>query len=224
MLRSIGAILKNNSADLLSELGIGGGIILLPALVVAVVLILTGEPTAIDRIPAILWGVFAGLGCIVILIIGFVRMASEFPMLLLFPLTRRAAVAGECATIVLHSLTVEAVIALFCPLAYLACGQGSALPGVLAEVPWWVWPLPPLAAVLVALFGGGVIARFGRRGGWFLYFFFLVPCWFATPIMEWFEQLVLTPAQLRALGIVGIAALAALPLLGLRWLLRAPVR
>lgn len=224
MLRSIRAILKNNSVDLVSELGIGGGVMLLTALVVFIALMLAGGPTAAARIPAILWGVFAGIGCIMILIIGFVRMAAEFPMLLLFPLTRRAAVAGECVTIVLHALVIEAVIALFCPLAYLVCGQGVALPGVLAEVPWWVWPLPPVAAVLLALFAGGVIARFGRRGGWTLYFLFLVPCWFASPIIDWFERFSFTPAQLRALGIVGIAALVALPLLGLRWLLRAAVR
>ena len=224
MLRSIRAIIKGNSTDLISELGIGGGAMLLTALVVFIALTLAGAPTNAANAPAILWGVFAGIGCIVILIIGFVRMAAEFPMLLLFPLTRRAAVAGECVTIVLHALAVEAVIVLFCPLAYLLCGQGAALPGVLAEVPWWAWPLPPLAAVLVALFGGGVIARFGRRGGWFLYFFFLVPCWFSGPILHWFEQCALTPAQLRALLCAGAAAVVLLPLLGLRWLLRAAVR
>ncbi len=227
MLRTVRAILKNDSADLWTELGIGGGIALLTALVVVIALMLAGGPVAAANVPSIVWGVFAGIGCVVILVIGVLRMTAVFPMLLLFPVTRRAAVAGECATVVLHALAVEAIIAVFGPFVFLLCGQVSVLPGLLARVPWWGWllgPLPPLAAVLLALFCGGVIARFGRRGGWFLYFFFLVPCWFASPIIDWFEQLALSPAQLRALLAAAAAAVVLLPLVGLRWLLRAAVQ
>ena len=227
MLRTVRAILKNNSTDLFTELGIGGGIMLLTSLVIVIALMLADDPRDAAQVPAIVWGVLAGIGCIVILIIGFLRMTAEYPMLLLFPLTRRAAVAGECVTIVLHALVIEAVIAVFGPLAFLLCGQISALPGLLAQVPRWGWCLcllPPLAAMLLALFGGGVIARFGRRGGWVLYFLFLVPCWLASPLIEWFEQVTFTPAQLRALLAAAVAAVVLLPLLGLRWLLKAAVR
>ena len=227
MLRTVRAILKNDSTDLFSELGIGGGLALLTALVVVIALTLADGPRDGAQFPAIVWGVFAGIGCILILVIGVLRMTAMFPMLLLFPITRRAAVAGECASIVLHALAVEAVLAVFGPLVFLLCGQVSALPGLLAQVPWWgwlVWLLPPLAAVLLALFCGGTIARFGRRGGWFLYFFFLIPCWFASPMIDWFEQLALAPAQLQALLAAAAAAVVVLPVLGLRWLLRAAVQ
>lgn len=223
MLRSVRDILKNNAADLRTEAGFAAGIMLLVSAGIFVGLLVAGTPGAHVSAPPILFGVFGGLAILLMAVMGAVRFISEFPMLLQFPLTRRASVAGECAAVALHTLAVEALVFVMGRVIFVLYGQAEAWPALLAEVPWWLWAIPAPLAVVVGLFCGGVVARFGRRGGWVLYFCCLFPMWFASPIIEWFEQFTFTPAQLRAMGIAGIAALAALPLLGLRWLLRAAV-
>lgn len=154
------------------------------------------------------------------------HFALEYDFLLQFPLSRRAAMAALLTFQLGQGLLSLAAAAL---LTMLETPLHRALYGATANAwmltPWWAWPVMLVLPVLLAVFAGGVLARFRRRGGWALYLLFISLC---ISCSSWLDPLVTlltdVPALLPALLAALTAALLLLAALGARWLLRTAVQ
>lgn len=158
-----------------------------------------------------------------------IRLGAEYSFLLQFPFSRRAVLAAQLSLQLGYGLLGQLTAAL---LTVLGGPLHRALYGPAADptpwllTPWWAWPLTLVLPVLLALFGGGVLQRFGRYGGLVLYFLFMAVC---MTTGNWLHPLFRlgtalaedAPALLAALAAVPAALLLALAGLGVHWLLRA---
>ena len=84
-------------------------------------------------------------------------------------------------------------------------------------IPVFVWPICAVLPVLVGLVWAGVLTRFGRTGGWVLYFLFIGGC-FSTD--KWLHLLAEQPWMV----VFPVGVLAALAVCGAKWLMKAAVK
>ena len=84
-------------------------------------------------------------------------------------------------------------------------------------IPVFVWPVCAVLPVLLGLVWAGVLTRFGRTGGWVLYFLFIGGC-FSTD--KWLHPLAEQPWMV----VFPVGVLAALAVCGAKWLMKAAVK
>lgn len=169
--------------------------------------------------------VMAGGGALLTLVLTIVYFSNWYAVLLAFPLTRRGLLAG----VLLFCLGTSALMQLaalvlgtLCTLVFGALqGLTPALPW--QWMPWFVWPLALLAPVLAGLILGGLQCRFGPRAFWVMYFVFILICSTTGQWMPWLTTR-FPSAALTGLIAALCAAVPAMALLSVRWLLRAAVR
>lgn len=159
------------------------------------------------------------------MVFSMVYFSNWFPTLLAFPANRR----GLLAAISLFCLGLTAGLLLLTLLAGALCTLvlGAVLGCTLAMpwlvTPWFVWPLALLLPPLLGLVMGGVQIRFGPRAFWVMYFVFILICSTTGQWMPWLTTR-FPPAALTGLIAALCAAVPAMALLSVRWLLRASVR
>lgn len=229
MLRMIRAVVKVDLSDLKLELGIQAGAWLLAEVIQGVIVFVSvfGKGDA-ERVPAAGTAAVVYGAAVCMVITNTVRCLVEYGLHLRFPLTRRGALAGHLASMLVHD-------AVLCPAALVWAGVGAVLHPLLyggtglpilptfAHTPWFAWLILLLAPLPVAVLAAGIIARFGRTGGWILYGLFMVVCLSLDQIISFFESFgVHTNAWMLLAG--GALGLAVLLVLCVRWLLKAAVQ
>ena len=129
------------------------------------------------------WYCCPGVGMILTVVLccvlGVVYLCSNFPLLLQFSASRRGSLAGLCLHILRMTVLAE-VIAAAATIALGAVNHGFfprfAVGELWRGIPVFVWPVCAVLPVLLGLVWAGVLTRFGRTGGWVLYFLFIGGC------------------------------------------------
>lgn len=224
MLRMIRAVVKADVEDFKLELGIQAGAWLLAEAITLIVVHLAGDAVTAPAAgtAAVVYG---GLLCIAIT--DVTRFMMEYGLHLRFPLTRRGALLGHLAAMLVHNavLAAGALVwagagAILHPLLY--AGMGLRITPTFAYTPWFAWLILLLAPQMLAVLIVGILTRFGRVGGWVLYALFMIVCLSLNQIIDFFESFgVWANAWMLLAG--GALALAVLLVLCVRWLLKAAV-
>ena len=215
MKRMISACLRFEAPDLW---------IALPA---ALFPVLGGEVTALlaateDDPEALLLLTVASMLLTVILccVLGACYLGGNFPLLLQFSASRRGLLAGLCLHILRMTVLAE-VIAAAAITGLGAVNHGFfpmfAVSELWRGIPIFVWPVCVVLPVLVGLVWAGIIARFGRTGGWVLYFLFIGGCF---SIDKWLDPLADHPWMV----VFPVGVLAVLAVCGAKWLMKAAVK
>ena len=221
MKRSLSATLRYLRSDL-SVTAAGAALLSLLSLALGGLMFLLESP---EDAAMMVTAVMAGGGALLTLVLTIVYFSNWYTVLLAFPLTRRGLLAG----ILLFCLGASALMQLAALVLGTLCTLvlGAALGCTLAMpwqvTPWFVWPLALLAPVLPGLILGGLQCRFGPRAFWVMYFVFILICSTTGQWMPWLTTR-FPPAALTGLIAALCAAVPAMALLSVRWLLRASVR
>ena len=189
MKRMISACLRFEAPDLWLAVPAA----LFPVLVVEVTALMIAatedDPEALVLLP----GVGMILTVVLCCVLGVVYLCSNFPLLLQFSASRRGSLAGLCLHILRMTVLAE-VIAAAATIALGAVNHGFfprfAVGELWRGIPVFVWPVCAVLPVLVGLVWAGVLTRFGRTGGWVLYFLFIGGC-FSTD--KWLHPLAEQP-------------------------------
>lgn len=175
MKRMISACLRFEAPDLWLAVPAA----LFPVLVVEVTALMIAatedDPEALVLLP----GVGMILTVVLCCVLGVVYLCSNFPLLLQFSASRRGSLAGLCLHILRMTVLAE-VIAAAATMALGAVNHGFfprfAVGELWRGIPVFVWPVCAVLPVLLGLVWAGVLTRFGRTGGWVLYFLFIGGC------------------------------------------------
>ena len=128
------------------------------------------DPEALVLLPGVVGMILTVVLCCVL---GVVYLCSNFPLLLQFSASRRGSLAGLCLHILRMTVLAE-VIAAAATMALGAVNHGFFPRFSVGElwrgIPVFVWPICAVLPVPVGLVWAGVLTRFGRTGGWVLYF------------------------------------------------------
>ncbi len=165
-----------------------------------------------------------GVGMILTVILccvpGAVYLCGSFPLLLQFSASRRGLLAGICLHILRMTALAEAIAAVT------ITGLGAmnhgffplfAVSELWRGIPVFVWPVCAVLPVLVGLVWAGVLSRFGRTGGWVLYFLFIGGC---VSVDKWLHPLAECPWML----VFPVGVLAVLAVCGAKWMMKAAVK
>ena len=215
MKRMISACLRFEAPDL----WLAVPVTLFPVLVGEVTALMAAtedDPEALVLLPVVGMILTAGLCCVQ----GAVYLCSNFPLLLQFSASRRGLLAGLCLHILRMTVLAE-VIATAVIMALGAVNHGFFPQFAVGElwqcIPVFVWPVCAVLPMLVGLVWAGVLTRFGRTGGWVLYFLFIGGCF---SVDKWLHLLVEQPWMV----VLPVGVLAVLARCGVKWLTKAAVK
>ena len=215
MKRMISACLRFEAPDL----WLAVPVTLFPVLVGEVTALLAAtedDPEALVLLPGVGMILTAVLCCVQ----GAVYLCSNFPLLLQFSASRRGLLAGLCLHILRMTVLAE-VIAAAATMALGAVNHGFfprfAVGELWRGIPVFVWPVCAVLPVLVGLVCAGIISRFGRIGGWVLYFLFMGGCF---SVDKWLHPLAERPWMV----VFPVGVLAALAVCGAKWLMKTAVK
>ena len=128
--------------------------------------------------------------------------------------------AGLCLHILRMTVLAEAIAAA----AIMALGAVNhgffprfAVGELWRGIPVFVWPVCAVLPVLVGLVWAGVLTRFGRTGGWVLYFLFIGGCF---SVDKWLHPLAEQPWMV----VFPVGVLAVLAMCGAKWLMKTAVK
>ena len=180
-------MIRANWVDLAQGCGVVAGIFLAIPLITAGVLV-WGHPDSSVTISGIALPAAAGL---MILVVTATYLAITFDQMVRFSLTRRRALGllmGMAGAQALCSMGLAALLTWVeratAPMLWKAISGAAsvtlerstaaaeAVPSLLVVdmyLEWWWYPAIVLAAIALGLIIGGVIQRFGGKGGWFLW-------------------------------------------------------
>lgn len=153
-------------------------------------------------------------------VLGVAYLCSNFPLLLQFSASRRGLLAGICLHILRMTVLAEAIA------AAVITGLGAvnhrffpafSVGELWRGIPIFVWPVCAVLPVLVGLVCAGVATRFGRTGGWVLYFLLIGGCF---SVDKWLHLLVEQPWMV----VFPVGVLAVLAMCGVKWLTKAAVK
>lgn len=168
----------------------------------------------------LLTGVGMILTVVLCCVLGAVYLCSNFSLLLQFSASRRGLLAGICLHILRMTVIAEALAAA----AITALGAVNhgffpmfAVGELWRGIPVFVWPVCAVLPVLVGLVCAGIITRFGRTGGWVLYFLFMGGCF---SVDKWLHPLAAHPR----IVVFPVGVLAVLAVYGAKWLMKAAVK
>lgn len=184
------------------------------------------DPEALVLLP----GVGMILTVVLCCVLGGVYLCSNFPLLLQFSASRRGLLAGLCLHILRMTVLAE-IIAAAAIMALGAVNHGFFPQFAVGElcfpqfavgelwqcIPVYVWPVCAVLPMLVGLVWAGVLTRFGRTGGWVLYFLFIGGC---SSVDKWLHPLAEQPWMV----VFPVGVLAALAVCGVKWLMKAAVK
>ena len=153
-------------------------------------------------------------------VLGVAYLCSNFPLLLQFSASRRGLLAGICLHILRMTVLAEAIAAAV--ITELGAVNHRFFPAfsvgeLWRGIPVFVWPVCAVLPVLVGLVCAGVATRFGRTGGWVLYFLFIGGCF---SVDKWLHLLVEQPWMV----VFPVGVLAVLAMCGVKWLTKAAVK
>lgn len=153
-------------------------------------------------------------------VLGVAYLCSNFPLLLQFSASRRGLLAGICLHILRMTVLAE-IIAAAAIMALGAVNHGFFPQFAVGElwqcIPVYVWPVCAVLPMLVGLVCAGIISRFGRIGGWVLYFLFMVGCF---SVDKWLHPLAEQPWMV----VFPVGVLAVLAVCGAKWLMKTAVK
>ena len=153
-------------------------------------------------------------------VLGVAYLCSNFPLLLQFSASRRGLLAGICLHILRMTVLAE-IIAAAAIMALGAVNHGFFPQFAVGElwqcIPVYVWPVCAVLPMLVGLVCAGIISRFGRIGGWVLYFLFMGGCF---SVDKWLHPLAEQPWMV----VFPVGVLAALAVCGAKWLMKTAVK
>ena len=148
------------------------------------------DPEALVLLPGVVGMILTVVLCCVL---GVVYLCSNFPLLLQFSASRRGSLAGLCLHILRMTVLAE-VIAAAATMALGAVNHGFfprfAVGELWRGIPVFVWPICAVLPVPVGLVWAGVLTRFGRTGGWVLYFLLIGGCF---SVDKWLHPLAEQP-------------------------------
>lgn len=153
-------------------------------------------------------------------VLGVAYLCSNFPLLLQFSASRRGLLAGICLHILRMTVLAEAIA------AAVITGLGAvnhrffpafSVGELWRGIPIFVWPVCAVLPVLVGLVCAGIISRFGRIGGWVLYFLFMGGCF---SVDKWLHPLAEQPWMV----VFPVGVLAVLAVCGAKWLMKTAVK
>lgn len=176
----------------------------------------------VTRIPS--FGLLTGLigGAITMTVCAVSRFGFEFGWLLQFGVPRRRQVVSQLAVQLLHGAAVVAFALLLGlvsrPLERLWYGGRLELVSLWEKLPLWMVPVLVAVPPLLGLFAGGVFKRFGRVGGYVLYFSFILLCLSTENILHGADGLVDSGFGLP-LAVSAAVLLAVMAALGAHWLM-----
>ena len=153
-------------------------------------------------------------------VLGVAYLCSNFPLLLQFSASRRGLLAGIC----LHILRMTVLAEIIAAAAIMALGSVNhgffpqfAVGELWQCIPVYVWPVCAVLPMLVGLVCAGIISRFGRIGGWVLYFLFMGGCF---SVDKWLHPLAEQPWMV----VFPVGVLAVLAVCGAKWLMKTAVK
>ena len=153
-------------------------------------------------------------------VLGVAYLCSNFPLLLQFSASRRGLLAGIC----LHILRMTVLAEIIAAAAIMALGVVNhgffpqfAVGELWQCIPVYVWPVCAVLPMLVGLVCAGIISRFGRIGGWVLYFLFMGGCF---SVDKWLHPLAEQPWMV----VFPVGVLAVLAVCGAKWLMKTAVK
>ena len=153
-------------------------------------------------------------------VLGVAYLCSNFPLLLQFSASRRGLLAGICLHILRMTVLAE-IIAAAAIMALGAVNHGFSPQFAVGElwqcIPVYVWPVCAVLPMLVGLVCAGIISRFGRIGGWVLYFLFMGGCF---SVDKWLHPLAEQPWMV----VFPVGVLAVLAVCGAKWLMKTAVK
>ena len=153
-------------------------------------------------------------------VLGVAYLCSNFPLLLQFSASRRGLLAGICLHILRMTVLAE-IIAAAAIMALGAVNHGFFPQFAVGElwqcIPVYVWPVCTVLPMLVGLVCAGIISRFGRIGGWVLYFLFMGGCF---SVDKWLHPLAEQPWMV----VFPVGVLAVLAVCGAKWLMKTAVK
>ena len=153
-------------------------------------------------------------------VLGVAYLCSNFPLLLQFSASRRGLLAGICLHILRMTVLAE-IIAAAAIMALGAVNHGFFPQFAVGElwqcIPVYVWPVYTVLPMLVGLVCAGIISRFGRIGGWVLYFLFMGGCF---SVDKWLHPLAEQPWMV----VFPVGVLAVLAVCGAKWLMKTAVK
>lgn len=153
-------------------------------------------------------------------VLGVAYLCSNFPLLLQFSASRRGLLAGICLHILRMTVLAE-IIAAATIMALGAVNHGFFPQFAVGElwqcIPVYVWPVCAVLPMLVGLVCAGIISRFGRIGGWVLYFLFMGGCF---SVDKWLHPLAEQPWMV----VFPVGVLAVLAVCGAKWLMKTAVK
>lgn len=153
-------------------------------------------------------------------VLGVAYLCSNFPLLLQFSASRRGLLAGICLHILRMTVLAE-IIAAAAIMALCAVNHGFFPQFAVGElwqcIPVYVWPVCAVLPMLVGLVCAGIISRFGRIGGWVLYFLFMGGCF---SVDKWLHPLAEQPWMV----VFPVGVLAVLAVCGAKWLMKTAVK
>ena len=168
-------MIRANWVDLAQGCGVVAGIFLAIHLITAGVLF-WGHPDSSVTISGIALPAAAGL---MILVVTATYLAITFDQMVRFSLTRRRALGllmGMAGAQALCSMGLAALLTWVeratAPMLWKAISGAASVTSLLVVdmyLEWWWYPAIVLAAIALGLIIGGVIQRFGGKGGWFLW-------------------------------------------------------
>ena len=215
MKRMISACLRFEAPDL----WLAVPVTLFPVLVGEVTALMAAtedDPEALVLLPVVGMILTAVLCCVQ----GAVYLCSNFPLLLQFSASRRGLLAGLCLHILRMTVLAE-IIAAAAIMALDVMNHGFFPQFAVGElwqcIPVFVWPVCAVLPMLVGLVCAGIISRFGRIGGWVLYFLFMGGCF---SVDKWLHPLAERPWMV----VFPVGVLAALAVCGVKWLMKAAVK
>ena len=216
MKRMISACLRFEAQDLWLAVPAA----LFPVLVVEVTALMIAatedDPEALVLLP----GVGMILTVVLCCVLGVVYLCSNFPLLLQFSASRRGLLAGLCLHILRMTVLTE-IIAAAAIMALGAVNHGFFPEFAVGElwqcIPVYVWPVCAVLPMLVGLVCAGIISRFGRTGGWVLYFLLIGGC---LSVDKWLHPLAERPWMV----VFPVGVLAALAVCGAKWLMKTAVK
>ena len=153
-------------------------------------------------------------------VLGVAYLCSNFPLLLQFSASRRGLLAGIC----LHILRMTVLAEIIAAAAIMALGSVNhgffpqfAVGELWQCIPVYVWPVCAVLPMLVGLVCAGIISRFGRIGGWVLYFLFMGGCF---SVDKWLHPLAEQPWMV----VFPVGVLAVLAVCGAKWWMKTAVK
>ena len=153
-------------------------------------------------------------------VLGVAYLCSNFPLLLQFSASRRGLLAGICLHILRMTVLAE-IIAAAAIMALGAVNHGFFPQFAVGElwqcIPVYVWPVCAVLPMLVGLVCAGIISRFGRIGGWVLYFLFMGGCF---SVDKWLHPLAEQPWMV----VFPVGVLVVLAVCGAKWLMKTAVK